>query len=337
MTNQAPSNSWNLLADIGGSNARFAYTSADTFLPKSLVTYEFSEFQCFDHILIDLKKKWLAIGLFESALDQICIAVAAPIDQTTICLTNNLWRFSRKKFTQQTGCKNISVVNDFAAVARSLPELKPEHYEVVGDSNAIRHQTMVTIGPGTGTGVASVTFDAYGRAIIIPSEGGHVDFAPITELESEILNLLRKEFGRVSIERILSGPGIMNLYRALGKIRDLPTPLLLPREVAASAQISGENLARETMLTFFAVLGSVAGDLALSLGAKGGVFIAGGIVPRNLELLRKSNFRTRFVAKGRYKEFNDEISTKIITHPNPGLLGAALIAKDNQAYDQQTS
>jgi glucokinase len=215
-------------------------------------------------------------------------------------------------------------VNDFAAVARSLPAITASDLEQIGDGASQLGQPMVTIGPGTGCGVATLVFDDAGKAMVLPAEGGHVDFAPTTDNEMKVLCQLNAEFGRVSIERILSGPGIMNLYRALGEIHQLPITYASPEAVGDAAR-SGDRLAMESMSTFCSVLGSVAGDLALTIGARGGVFIAGGIAPDYLDLLHRSDFRACFLAKGRFAAFNRDIPTFIVKHTHPGLLGAALL------------
>ena len=153
-------------------------------------------------------------------------------------------------------------------------------------------------------------------------------FAPITDIETKILSRLRAQYGRVSIERLLCGAGIMNIYRALADIRGLGAEHTTPESVGSAAQAGEDALAGETMNTFFSVLGSAAGNLALTLGARGGVYLAGGIAPQYIDLLRKSDFRARFLAKGRFADFNREIATMVITHPDPGLLGAALICSE---------
>ena len=183
---------------------------------------------------------------------------------------------------------------------------------------------MVTIGPGTGCGVATLVFDDAGKAMVLPAEGGHADFTPTTDVEMKVLSRLKAEFGHVSIERILSGPGIMNLYRALGEIHQLPINYVSSEAVGDAAR-TGDRLAMGTMSTFCSILGSVAGDLALTIGARGGVFIAGGIAPDYLDLLNQSDFQARFLANDRFAAFNRDIATFIVKHPHPGMLDAALL------------
>ena len=228
------------------------------------------------------------------------------------------------------GQSSISIINDFAAVARALPALTQTDVEQIGEGRSEAAKPMVALGPGTGTGVATVTFDASGNTIVLQGEGGHVDFAPITDVEFEILRKLRGRYGRVSIERLLCGAGIVNIYQALSEIRGLAADLAEPGAIGEAAR-AGDKLAAETMAIFFAVLGSSAGNLALTTGARGGVFIAGGIAPRYIDLLRQSDFRARFLAKGRFGDYNAAIPTSIITHTDPGLLGAALMLGDQNS------
>ena len=314
-----------LLADIGGTNARFAFAEPGEVNPVAIASYAVTEFPSFDGVLRQLRKDWHELSLANTTLARICLAVAAIPDQAEISFTNNAWRLTADSVAAQTGCPNVSIVNDFAAVARSLPALGPRHLEAIGGGGVQKGEPMVAIGPGTGTGVATLVFDTAGRPIVVAGEGGHVDFAPITDIEAQILSRLRAQFGRVSIERLLCGEGIMNIYRALADIRGLPVIHLVPEAVGGAAQLGDDALAVETMNTFFSVLGAAAGNLALTLGARGGVYVAGGISPRYIALLRKSDFRARFLAKGRFADFNGGIATYVVTHPDPGLLGAAML------------
>jgi len=326
MTAHAPQSvrsNW-LLADIGGTHARFAYAAADVATPKPIATYEVARFSSFDTVLAQLLIDWREGAQPDTRITKVCLAVAANPDHKEISFTNNPWRFTQAEVAAQTGCSDIQIVNDFAAVARSLPAIAASDLEQIGGGVSQLGQPMVTIGPGTGCGVGTLVFDNAGKAMVLPAEGGHVDFAPTTDVEMKVLSRLKAEFGRVSIERILSGPGIMNLYRALGEIHQLPIANVSSEAVGDAAR-TGDRLAMETMSTFCSILGSVAGDLALTIGARGGVFIAGGIAPHYLDLLHQSDFRARFLAKGRFTAFNQEIATFIVKHPHPGLLGAALL------------
>ena len=320
-----------LVADIGGTNARFAFVDSNSSAPQPIANYAVEDFPSFDEVLNQLEDDWQELKSQNTVLERVCLAVAAIPEQREISFTNNAWRFTSASVAARLGCRQISIINDFAAVARALPALTADHLEAIGGGDAAPYKPMVAIGPGTGTGVASVVFDQAGTPIVLPGEGGHVDFAPITDIEAKILSRLRAQFGRVSIERLLCGAGIMNIYRSLADIRDQTAVHHSPEAVGGAAQQGNDNLAAETMNTFFSVLGSAAGNLALTLGARGGVYLAGGIAPRYIDLLRKSDFRARFLAKGRFADFNGDIATYVVTHPDPGLLGAALICLEESS------
>ncbi len=316
-----------LVGDIGGTNARFAYVTPEHHRPLPLAKYRVADFQSFDEVMARLVSDWRELGLPEEGPEKTCLAVAAPPHLETISFTNSPWRFDRALLNRHLTNSSIYIINDLAAIARALPALSSADVEQIGVGVIESRQPMVSIGPGTGTGVATVIFDQAGTPIVIEGEGGHVDFAPITDMEFEVLKRLRARFGRVSIERLLCGAGIVNIYHAIAEIRGVQPEYSTPSDIGAAAQ-KELPLAAEAMAMFFAVLGSSAGNLALTTGAMGGVFIAGGIAPRYIDLLRKSDFRARFLAKGRFADYNTNIGTFVITHDDPGLLGAALCLGD---------
>ena len=319
---------WVLLADIGGTHARFAYLKPDDPVPQLIGIYTVDTYPKFDAVMDQLCTSIEQLNLPLDRLTRSCLAVAADPSADEIVLTNNAWRFTRIELSQTLGCADIRVVNDFAAVARSLPLLEPGDTVQIGAGAAQAGGVMAAIGPGTGTGVASLVIDGVGEPMVVPGEGGHIGFAPVGDIEIAVLQCLRGQFERVSIERLLSGDGILSLYRALCDIHGYGIALSTPEAVGKAAQAHSDSMAAEAMSVFFAVLGSVAGDLALTLGARGGVYIAGGIVPRYVELLRHSQFRSRFESKGRFAEHNEGIPSFVVTHPNPGLLGVAYLSSD---------
>ena len=319
---------WVLLADMGGTHARFAYLKPHHPVPQLIGAYTAHTCPTFEAVMEQLCTSIEQLNLPLARLARICLAVAANPAAYEIVLTNNAWRFNRVELSQTLGCADIRVVNDFAAVARSLPLLQLKDTVQIGGGEAQAGGVLVAIGPGTGTGVASLVLDGVGEPLVVPGEGGHVDFAPVGDIEIAVLQYLRGQFERVSIERLLSGGGILSLYRALCDIHGHGMALSTPEAVGKAAQAHSDPMAAEAMAVFFAVLGSVAGDLALTLGARGGVYIAGGIVPRYVELLRHSQFRSRFESKGRFAEHNEGIPSFIVTHPNPGLLGVACLSID---------
>jgi glucokinase len=235
-----------------------------------------------------------------------------------VVLSKHPWRFSCKAVGAALGFKHFEVVNDFAAIALSLSHLKESDLLAIGGGQPIAGAPMAVLGPGTGLGVAGLV-----NGQPLPGEGGHVTLPAMTARETQVIAALSREFGHVSAERVLSGPGLLNLYRALCLIAGLAPEKLEPTEITARG-ISGDcPFCRETLELFCAFLGTVASNHALTLGAKGGLFIAGGIIPNMLDFFVKSSFRPRFEDKGRFHPYLAAIPAFVITHPYPAFLGLA--------------
>ena len=249
------------------------------------------------------------------------LAVAAPITGDEVQMTNIDWRFSQTELKQTLGLSRLLVCNDFAAVAWGLPQLGPKDLHVIGngDASASARTALATLGPGSGLGVAAIVPAADNWAVVT-GEGGHVSMPAETDEEQAVVALLRARFGRCSAERVLSGPGLVNLYVALAELAGRGQPTIKAEDVTKLA-LQGEPLARKTLQMFFAMLGGAAGDLALTTGARGGVYIAGGIVPRLLQPLARSEFRARFEAKGRYRDYLAAIPTYVVTASLPAFRG----------------
>src|SRR5690606_25903884 len=213
----------------------------------------------------------------------------------------------------------LIVVNDFAAVAWALPDLGPGDAVQVGGGTPAPRATLATLGPGTGLGVASLVPVRDGWAVVA-GEGGHVTLPATTAEEAAVAERLRNRHGHCSAERVLSGPGLVTLYETLAELAGRPVAKITPRDVTGLAR-QGEPLATRTIGMFLAMLGNVAGNLALTVGALGGVYVAGGIVPRLLDTVHKSEFRERFEAKGRYRDYMEKIPTYVITERLPALRG----------------
>ena len=315
---------WYLIGDIGGTNARFAITAPGSSDYRDIASYEVANVPDFGLVLDQLMRDITAKGLATGTPSAICLAVAGPPHVESISFTNSSWRFSLELLRERTGAPRIEIINDFCAVARAIPALSPSDLEQIGEGHNQPNTPAVALGPGTGTGVAALAHSASGEPVVITGEGGHVDFAPVTDVEVEIHKRLRARYGRVSIERLLCGVGIVNIYQALADYRHQAAPLMHPGDIGTAASSGEDPLAREAMAMFFAVLGASAGNLALTFGARGGVYIAGGIAPRYIELMRLSDFRARFLAKGRFADYLSGIPTFVVTHPGIGLLGAAM-------------
>jgi glucokinase len=308
-----------LVGDVGGTNVRFALADiseatprllgAETFLRDHFATLE----AAIEHYLHRAK------GYGPRPRGAI-LAVAGPVTQGSAALTNGRWRMSVDGL-QQAGFA-AQLINDYEALALSVRHLRAEDLGQIGPAAPVAGQTAAILGAGTGLGVAAALDD--GRAgMVAATEGGHTAFAPSGELEIEILRQLAGRFGRVSLERILSGPGLVNLHWALGRITGREGPALEPEEIVTLATQGDDVLCVETLDRFCAIYGAAAGDLALVYGARGGIYLGGGIAPRLLPWLRRGTFRARFEAKGRFAAYVQPISTQVILHPYAALLGAA--------------
>jgi glucokinase len=307
-----------LLGDIGGTNARFALQRT----PHATIS-DICTLSCADHAG--------PLEAIHSYLRQIdtpaprcaAIGVANPITGDFLKLTNNTWAFSVETLRKELQLEVLYFLNDFKALALSLPHLKGDDILQIGGGCAVEGAAIGVIGPGTGLGVSGLLRNLDGSAVAVEGEGGHVSLCPAADEEMAVTQHLIHTFGHVSAERVLSGPGLITLYQALGAVRgQMPRPLG-SAEITQAAVRASDALCADTLAMFCALLGSVAGNLALTLGARGGVFIGGGIVPRIPDYLKSSPFRSRFEAKGRFTEWLEKIPTQLITAENPALKGAA--------------
>lgn len=310
-----------LIADIGGTNARFALCESGSLEHKQPMTLAVKDYPSLQLAIED----YLAKQNLECSPKYACLAVACPTHEDKIKLTNSHWSFSQQALKKALGFKQLWVINDYTALSHSLPYLSNEQLHTIGSLKPKENETLGVIGPGTGLGMGGLIYHQDTWAVLV-SEGGHMDFAPSNELEIEILKFLFKRHSRVSIERLLSGMGIENIYQALGEILCLETTDISASEIGKKAQ-AGDGLAKQTFEVFFGILASTAGNTALMLQAKGGVFIAGGIMPKLLDILDADAFRKRFENKGRFSEFMAKISTQIVIEKQPGLLGSAAFVR----------
>lgn len=314
-----------LVADIGGTQARFALTDLAAPQPqlqavRSLPSAGFAGPQtAVEHYL----------GSLDQRPTQAAIAVAAPVVGDQVRFSNRAWSFSRTELQRQLGLETLQLLNDFGAVAWALPQLElGERVTLHGDPAAALRGPVSVLGPGTGLGMALLVGGGEGDWQAVETEGGHISFAPLDDEERCIERWISARFGRCSNERLLSGAGLSHIHAALagehpGQAHSPWPPLRDPAELVAAALAGDDQLARRTLARFCAVLGSVAGDAALIHGART-LMIAGGIVPRLLPFLRSSAFHERFLAKGRYADWMETVAIHVITHPHPGLLGAAV-------------
>ncbi len=313
-----------LVGDIGGTNARFALANVKNPGFSREKTY-----QCIDFASADLAISAYLKEVKAAKPKAICIAAAGPIVDGIVRFTNNNWSIETGELRQEFDTAGVRLLNDFEAIAYSIPWLKESYSISVGLPKPTNlHDidfTLGILGPGTGLGAAGLC-KRGDRVFPIVGEGGHVGFAPETQVQLELLSQLRGRYDRVSDERLVSGPGLENIYWALSKIRAEKNAQISAAEISSAAAESSDSTAAESVQIFFEVLGQVAGNLALSLGAFDGVYIAGGIVKRNPEAIANSRFRAGFESKARYRSLMENIPIQLILHPEPGLLGASYCA-----------
>ncbi|MEQ7872984.1 glucokinase [Sphingomonas sp. ASV193] len=309
------------VADIGGTHARFALATVEG--GKVVELGEPVTLKTADHA--SLQTAWQEFGrtIGEPLPDAAGIAFAGPVEGEVLKLTNNPWVIRKALMKDRLGVERFVIVNDFAAVAHAVAQLDYDQFEhLCGPDQPFTTDGVLTVlGPGTGLGVGQVLREK-GSYHVIPTEGGHVDFAPLDSLEDQILDFLRRSFRRVSIERVACGPGLANLYNAIAAIEDQPVRQVDDRTIWDAALAGADPLAVAALDRFFLILGAVAGDLALVHGANG-VVVAGGLGYRLRERFRLSGFADRFAAKGRFERRMEAIPVKLITHPQAGLYGAA--------------
>jgi glucokinase len=309
------------VADVGGTHARFALAQLDGNRvaslgePVTLKTAEHGSFQL----------AWQEFGRRTGAdlPNELALSFAGPVGGDVLKLTNNPWVIRPALMKERLGVDRFVIVNDFGAVAYAVATLPDEHFsQICGPDRPLPKEGVISIvGPGTGLGVAALLRkkDHYE---VIETEGGHVDFAPLDSLEDKIVTQLRRSFRRISVERVASGQGLRNLYEALAAIEGRDLTFHDDKELWAAALAGTDSLANAALDRLCLSLGAVAGDMALAQGASS-VVIAGGVGLRLAEYLPRSGFRDRFIAKGRFERRMDEMPVKLITHPQPGLFGAA--------------
>jgi glucokinase len=308
-------------ADIGGTHARFALVTLEGSRVAALdepVTLKTA-----DHGSFQLAWEEFARRSGEPLPPALAISFAGPVGGELLKLTNNPWVIRPALIPEKLNVSDYVVVNDFGAVAHAVAAFDGSAYtHLCGPDEPLPRHGMVTIlGPGTGLGVAGL-FLSPGSAQVIETEGGHIDFAPLDALEDRLLTELRKSFRRVSVERILSGRGLMSLYEALATLERRPATIHDEKALWTAAMDGTDSLAAAALDRFCLTLGAVAGDLALAQGAAA-VAIGGGLGFRLAGHLPRSGFRDRFIAKGRFERRMDALPVKLITHPQPGLFGAA--------------
>ncbi|MDH5433699.1 MAG: glucokinase [Gammaproteobacteria bacterium] len=317
-----------LVADIGGTNARFGLvTGFDTekqqYIIEQQKVYASQDYGNFE----DVVARYLN-SLSQTSISNACIAVAGPVVGNKIKLTNLDWRIDISSVKQKLGFNKFQIINDFAAYAYSVQYLKPENLCVINPGVSLANSPVVVLGPGTGFGVATLIQQGNKR-VVFPSEGGHVTLASNTSLQSAIKEKLSHKFKLVSVERVFSGSGLRHLYQALAEVEGVKAYKYSTAEISQNALDGNDLLCERALSLFCSWLGSVVGDIVLTLGAKGGVYLGGGILPRIKDFLVQSDFALSFRSKDQMSHYLEDVPVNLVIKENPALQGAAALFEHN--------
>ncbi len=310
-----------LVADIGGTNARFAIISE-----KTEMGYEIDHLKVLPGVNYSTFSE--AISAYLDRIPDIkpvsaCIAIAGPVGGDHFKMTNLSWSFSKKALQSEFGFEHLEVINDYTAVAAATSGLKEKDLISVKPGLQLEKASKACLGPGTGLGVAGLVY-AGGTWTPVPGEGGHVNLAPTNSFENDIIGVGLSRFGHVSAETFISGPGLVNLYSTICEVLGVQANRYEPKDITGKALDNTDQNCVKTLSTFCGFLGSFCGNLALTYGAKGGVYLTGGILPRIKDFLIQSEFTERFCSKGIMSHFVEDIPVNIINHPETAFLGAAI-------------
>jgi glucokinase len=346
-----------LCGDIGGTNARLALyevqAAREGERPRFTSIFERTTPSKSQPSLDEIADSFLHAAEAATSgrvghgkgIDGACLGIAGPIENNRCHATNLPWVVDGRTLATRLGIPRVTLVNDFSAAALGVTAVGPSELASLGGSAPVPHGPIAVLGAGTGLGEAYLLWsESFGRYEVVPSEGGHADWAPRTPLEAGLLQFLSSKYGRVSCERVLSGNGLVDIFSFLS-LEPACRPLIQPDTAAVlaapsidhdvAAEISRRGLAgtdaicEMSLALFCSVMGAVAGNLGLGVLATGGVFVAGGIAPRILPYLQKGVFREAFERKGRLHTLVERIPAFVVTHPQPGLLGAATIASSS--------
>lgn len=310
-----------LLADIGGTNIRLAWQCA-----SGAPYQDEHKLRCADFPSLQAAVQAYLDRAGIAAPAQAAFGIATPVTGDQVAMTNSDWQFSQKEIQAHFGFQRFVLINDFTALALAVPLLEPQLLRQVGGGAAVEGAAIALLGPGTGLGMSGLVFGPSApRGTPIAGEGGHVSLAAHTRFEFDIIEHLRQRFGHVSAERAISGEGLVNLFHAVRAVQGLAaSDVSDPAAISALALDDKDASAVRALELLCAFLGSVAGDLALTLGARGGVYLGGGIVPRLGQWFDRSPFRARFEAKGRFADYLKPIPCWVVdATAAPALLGAA--------------
>ncbi len=311
-----------IVADIGGTNARFALATGrqgQQFAIESVTISNGADFPSFEDAL-----QAYVDSLENLSVAAACIAIAGPVGGDVVRMTNLPWSFSKRHIQRKFALTTFEVINDFAAVAIATSRLADADLIAIKGGNADPVANKAILGPGTGLGVAGLAHCARDNSWLpIAGEGGHVTLAPADIFEAEVIVAGMRRFGHVSAEMFISGPGLVNLYACLCDVEGVEAKALQPQDVTTAALAGDDAVCEKTLALFCAFLGTVAGDLALTYGAKGGVYLAGGIAPRIIDFLKASEFSARFANKGIMSHYVENVAVNLVRHQQTAFLGAA--------------
>lgn len=319
---------WQLVADIGGTNARFGLATGAA--NASVEVEEVRTFECANYPTIEAALTAYLDSVpadRRGTVQEACVAIAGPTENDLVTVTNLSWRFSKAQVGEQLGYRRFEVINDFAALALSCAQLDTQYLTRIDRMGAAdgawdMRAPRAVIGPGTGLGVCGLLRAGAGwRAL--PGEGGHAAIAPVTDEEFGLFQFLRRSRSHLSAEELLSGQGLQNIYQGLASLRGTPGTAENPAAISAAALKGDCGLARDAVITFCNLLGGFCGDVALTLGARGGIYLGGGILPRIESLLRESDFEQRLRSKGVMSGYLEHLPVFMVSHPFPALSGAA--------------
>ena len=309
-----------LIGDIGGTNMRFSLILNQAGEQMAIATGKVNDFPTIEDAIGSA-----ILPLIKTHPKSLFLAIAGPVTGKEIKLTNCNWVISPAKLIEQFGFNEVFLINDFEAQALSTIVLPEKYLDPIGKITTATDQTKVVIGAGSGLGIAGLIY-LNGRYIPIEGEGGHIDFAPQSDEDLALYPFLKKIIGRVSAEELLSGRGLLNIYRAICAMRNVKAPIELPEEITAEARLvhphrAIENQAYEAVQFFINYLARLAGDFALVFKAEGGVYIGGGILPEMLSLIDENLFRRNFIHKQPHEKLLENIPTFVLTHPRAALVG----------------
>jgi glucokinase len=311
-----------LVVDIGGTNARLALVAPGSLQPQYEKTVRCAEFDGLEQAVRRYLQDCGDPVVREAALD-----VATGITGDFVHLTNGPWGFSIEQTRRALDLDRLHVVNDFTALALAVPTLGPDELQKIGGGAAIASTPIAVIGPGTGLGVSGL-IPVGSNWVALQGEGGHTAFSPMNERETGVLRWLQRRYDHVSTERVVSGMGLENLYQALCELEGVQTHSLSPEKITAAALSNADAHCMAALEMFCAILGTAAANLVVTLGARAGCYIGGGIVPRLGDYFARSPFRAQFEAKGRFSSYVAAVPTYVILPQTPALRGLAMLFQD---------